>query len=197
MTKQKIKIVRTPEMQILAATIGAECVPVAHVSGGAINSLEPHYMYPLVGWVMQRPSGWPSCMLYMSVLGLNSTTPMGTLTLSMPIGPLSERHVCRLLEDFGWDGRCWPSNHGDSDWPSNTEDQGPLSEMLRLSNLGATLTFPPKEQGNPTILIDVSSTILPYTVHPYRLEVGPPEVTYLEELRTLASHPEVFSLKTV
>jgi len=166
---------------------GLRDVPTAEVAHGKLP-LGEYPMFALLAWVQQRKATWPVVGLQLSVLNKESDRVVGGLTMGLPLTPSSERHVCRLLEELGWDGRVWP--YKDHEWPEGTEDEKGLLSLLRTAKLGATLTFPPHPEGTPTVMIPVLKRSGVYSVAPF-LE-GPVMPRHLEALRSLAANPTPF-----
>jgi hypothetical protein len=167
---------------------GVKDIPTASVSHGTIRpGIYP--AFALLAWVEQRKAGWPVVGLRLTLLAQHELDkPIGGLTMGLPLTPKSERHVCCLLQDLGWDGRCWPyKDHG---WPEGTEDEDGLLRLLRTSKLGATLTFPSDpEKGTPTVQIPILQRSGPFSIAPFGEVLVP---RYLETLRDLAANPTPF-----
>lgn len=175
-----------PQTQEYIRIWGAKDVPTATVSHG---TLRPglHPAFALLAWVEQRKVGWPVVGMRLTVLTHGMDEACGGITMGLPLTPKSERHVCCLLQDLGWDGRVWPyKDHG---WPEGTEDEQGLLKLLRASKLGATLTFPPQASGTPTVKIHVAKRSGPFQVAPFGDVIVP---RYLDALRTLAADPTPF-----
>jgi hypothetical protein len=166
---------------------GVRDVPTAEVAHGKLF-LDEYPMFALLAWVQQRKATWPVVGLRLSVLTKESDRVIGGLTMGMPLTPNSERHVSRILEELGWDGRIWP--HKDHEWPEGTEDEPGLLTLLRTAKLGATLTFPPQPEGTPTVTIPVLKRSGVYSVAPF--SEGPVVPRHLETLRSLAANPTPF-----
>jgi hypothetical protein len=166
---------------------GAKEVPTAEVAHGKF-ALGEYQMFSLLAWVQQRKATWPVVGVRLAVLNQEGTGVAGAITLGLPMTPNSERHVCRFLEELGWDGRVWP--HKDHGWPEGTEDEAGLLTLLRTAKLGATLTFPPQAQGTPTVLVPILKRKGVYQVAPFT--EGPVVPRHLEALRSLAANPSMF-----
>jgi hypothetical protein len=166
---------------------GKADMPTARVSHGTV----PPGDYPafaLLGWVEQRKVGWPVVGLRMTLLNLEMNRSVGGLTMGIPLTPKSERHVCCLLQDLGWDGRVWPyKDHG---WPEGAAEEMDLLGLLRAAKLGATMTFlSDPEKGTPTVRMPVLKRSGSFMVAPFGDEILP---RHLEALRSLAADPTPF-----
>jgi len=166
---------------------GARDVPVAETAYGRVPVGE-HSMFALLAWVQQRRDTWPIVGVRLAVLNKQKDKAIDGLTMGMPLTPNSERHVCRFLEELGWDGRVWPyQDHG---WPEGTDHEQEFLNLLRTSRLGATLTFPSRPEGCPAVMVPVLKRSGTYTVAPF--SDGPVVPRHLETLRTLAANPKPF-----
>lgn len=166
---------------------GANEVPTAVLAHGKLP-IGDYAAFALLGWIQQSKNGWPVVGMQLTMLRDNLDEVAGSLTMGLPLSPKTERHVCCLLEDLGWDGRCWP--YRDHGWPEGGEDEPGLLSLLKRSKLGATLTFPSQAQGTPTVRIPILHKTKPFSVAPfYRV---PPVPRHLESLRALAVDPIPF-----
>jgi hypothetical protein len=165
---------------------GSGDVPTAQVSHG---SLRPgtYPAFALLGWLEAR-KGWPIVGLRLALVPEHQRTEQTGLTMGLVVSPKTERHVCSLLQDLGWDGRVWPyKDHG---WPEGTQDETPMLGLLKTAKLGATLVFrPDPEKGVPTVPIWVGRRNGPFLTAPFG-EIT--TVKYLEELRALATDQTPF-----
>jgi hypothetical protein len=109
------------------------------------------------------------------------------MLLSMPFTPKTERHVCALVENLGWDGRIWP--HEDHGWPEGTEQEAAMIEVLKAADVGATLTFPPTDEGSPMVKIHVAQRSGLFLTAPF---YGTPMPQHLQTLRDLGADPSPF-----
>lgn len=176
-----------PKTQEFIRSWGKPEMPTAQVVHGRV-SIGEYPTFALLGWVEQRPHGWPVVGLRVSVLEDESKV-IGGMTLGLPLSPKTEYQVCCLLEDFGWDGRVWP--YRDHGWPEGGEDEAGLLGLLRTAKLGATLTFPPHpEFGTPTVKLPVFHSKKPFLVAPFG--DGPVVPRYIFQLRDLAANPTPF-----
>lgn len=166
---------------------GVKDIPTAEVAHGKF-SVGDYPMFVLLAWVQQRQATWPIVGARLSVLNRESTAVIGGLTIGLPLTPNSERHVCRFLEELGWDGRVWP--HRDHGWPEGTEDEAGLLGLLRTAKLGSTLTFPPQPLGTPTVIVPVLKRKGVFRVAPF--PEGPVVPRHLETLRSFAADPTAF-----
>jgi hypothetical protein len=165
---------------------GKPHVPTARVSHGTLAP-QDYPGFALLGWVEQRRVGWPVVGLRLTLLNSTRTKAVGGLTMGIPLTPVSERHVCCLLQDLGWDGRVWPyKDHG---WPEDSPAAAELLSLLRTVKLGATMTFPEGEDGTPTVCIPVLKRSGAFQVAPFSDTIVP---RYLEALRSLAADPTPF-----
>jgi hypothetical protein len=165
---------------------GAKEMPVAEVTHGKVY-IGDHPAFALVGWITQQGVGWPAVGLQMTLLTPEMDKAIGGLSLGLPLSPKTERHVCCLLQDLGWDGRVWPyKDHG---WPEGTNDEPGLLRLLKVAKLGATLTFPTQEKGTPTVKIPVLKRSGTFMVAPFGEVLVP---RHLEALRSLAADPTPF-----
>lgn len=176
-----------PQTQEYIRAWGIKDVPTATVEYGKIP-LGDHPAFALLGWVEQRKTGWPVVGLRLTVLNQTLDKAIGSVTMGLPLTPKSERHVCCLLQDFGWDGRVWPyKDHG---WPEGTTEEAGLASLLKTAKLGATLTFPSDpEKGTPTVRLPVLKLKGTFSVAPFG-DVTIPR--HLEALRSLAADPTPF-----
>jgi hypothetical protein len=166
---------------------GVKDVPVAQLLTGKF-AIGAYPAFALLAWTKARPNNWPLVAIHLKLLEEDLTRTIGTLALAMPFTPKTERHVCCFLEDLGWDGRAWPvKDHG---WPEDTEEGNSLLDILRAIKLGATLTFPPQEQGTPVLTVPVLSRTKVYSLAPFDDE--PPVPRHLEALRQFAAEPKPF-----
>jgi len=166
---------------------GVRDVPTASVAHGKVNPGE-HPMFALLAWVQQRRATWPIVGVRLAVLNKQRDKSIDGLTMGLPLTPNSERHVCCFLEELGWDGRIWP--HLDHGWPEGTEHEQEFLGLLRTSQLGATLTFPPIQGSCPAVTVPVLKRSGVYLVSPF--SDGPVVPRHLETLRTLAANPKPF-----
>ena len=166
---------------------GVKDVPTATVSNGTVRP-GTYPAFALLAWVEQRKASWPVVGLQLTLLRHDMTSTIGGLTMGLPLTPKSERHVCCLLQDLGWDGRVWPyKDHG---WPEDTPEGDGLLRLLRAAKLGATLTFPhDSEKGTPTVSFPVLKRSGTFSVAPFGEEIVP---RHLDALRTLAANPTPF-----
>jgi hypothetical protein len=172
---------------------GRKDVPTALVTNGKVRS-GTHPAFVLLGWVRKPPeklvpraAQWPVIILRLALLNKPRTKSIGGLLMTMPFNPKTERHVCSLMQDFGWDGRVWP--HEDDGWPSKTTEEEPLINLLKKEKLGATFTFPSDpEKGIIALPVPVKKRRGPFALALFN-EVVP---KHLETLRVFASDPKPF-----
>jgi len=165
---------------------GRKDVPTAVVVDGAVRpGIYPAFV--VLGWTASRKKHWPVVILRLALLSKTMAKSVGGLLMSLPFNPKTERHVCSLLQDFGWDGRVWP--YKDEGWPAGTPDEDQIIKLLKTENLGATFTFPADpEKGIITLRVPVKKRRGPYAVALFD-KVLP---KYLETLRELTADPAPF-----
>ena len=152
------------------------------------GSLRPGF-YPgfaLLGFVQERENDWPVVLVHAALM--KGKTLGGGMLLSMPFNPRTERAVCWLLENLGWDGRLWPyKDHG---WPEGTPDEAHFAELLKKVDVGASFTFPADpEKGTPTLRMYVGKRNGAFHTAPF---YGTPMPQHLEALRELVKDPIPF-----
>jgi hypothetical protein len=152
-----------------------------------------HPAFVLLGWVEARKNRWPVIILNLAVLSKALTKSIGNVLLSLPFTPNTERRICVLLQDFGWDGRVWP--YKDEGWPSGTSDESQLLEMLKREKLGATLTFPSDpENGAVVRRVPVKKRKGAYPIAVFTdWDNSDTLPKYLESLRGLVANPSPFT----
>jgi len=163
---------------------GSQNMPTACVTEGSIRvGLYPTFV--LLGWVEPHHLG-PIVALRLAILSKTMNNSIGGMVLSLPCNSMTERHVCSLLQDFGWDGRVWPyKDHG---WPEGTPNEEQLLALLKKANLGATLTFPSTDEGTPVYHMPVKKKKDSYMVAPF----GNIVPKHLDMLRELTNNPAPF-----
>lgn len=165
---------------------GPQEMPTATVSNGVIRP-GTYPAFAMLGWVESGPGGWPSIGLLLALRRSEVSRQAGTLTMGLPLCPKTERHVCGLLQDLGWDGRVWPyKDHG---WPEGTADEQPLLQLMKNGKIGATFTFPSDpDKGVPVIPVHVAKIRDTFHTAPFS-ETLP---RYLDELRAYGTDPAPF-----
>lgn len=148
---------------------------------------------PLFGWVgVREKKDTPLVLLVLMLFrSMEDPRPKGTLQIELPVHEDTELAVLAALERFGWDGRIWPEDEG---WPpDDSDDASNLMAFLEQSgNLKNTFTFPPGEEGNAAVEVDVQRARGPFLMPPLPPMEGEPDQFKLTRLRELCNNPVIF-----
>ncbi len=150
---------------------------------------------PLFGWIGIRDrKDTPLVMLVLMLFrSVEDPVPRGTLQVEFPVMEETELATLAALEMFGWDGRIWPEDEG---WPPiDSEDEKNLLAFLDQSqNLQNILTFPPGEEGNAAVEVDVQRARGPFLMPPLPNPIKEVDEFKLKRLRELCTNPAIFYL---
>ena len=175
---------------------GRHEVPTAQVTTETNLSPGTHRWMATIGW-MFRKDFEPFCCIQFLLISPVTFSPIGCISLSMPVTKRTELYVNTFLHVAGWDGRVWPYD-GDGGWPYDSEDAAELREMLNegTPKLGSTLTFPPKTNGSVVLSLPIHDMSKPFPLAPFMpVPKGHQDpVENLDRFRALCKDPSPFSL---
>lgn len=127
---------------------------------------------PILGWVSkQQSTDLPVVMLAALLLRASNFETVGTLRMEFPIANEDAKaSTLAMLAAYGWDGRVWPADAG---WPTDSEEEEHVNDLLKGAGLQATLTFPPHpDRGAATLPVSVPRARGPFLMEPYAGEPG-------------------------
>jgi hypothetical protein len=130
-------------------------------------------------------------LVVLLIRSLEDPMPRGTLEITLPVLPENEAAVVAALARFGWDGRVWPTEEG---WPTGTQEESNIRELMRQAKLKATLTFPSDDSGAMAQQVTVSRAAGPFLMPPLPQPEGEVDAAKLERLRGLCADPSTMLL---
>ena len=175
-------------------------VPTAQVTGGKVPNQGTYRALPVLGGMGFQDTALGRISVggvHFLLLRRFNDSPFATLSLAMPVTRNTELYINSFLHLLGWDGRVWPTDQTEAEWP-NTDpaEVEQLVILMRNARMGATLTFPPSGPGVPVLEVPVYKLHSPYQVAPFEPlpEGAESPVVHLARFRELARDPTIFEI---